>query len=422
MFNADINHAFFLDAKDELSSLRELFCIPTTELDLETVYLCGNSLGLQPKSVRDYLDTELEAWDNLAVEGHFSGENPWMYYHKMFAEPVSKLVGAKPEEVVIMNNLTTNLHLMMVSFYQPTHTRYKIIMEGGAFPSDQYAMETQVKFHGYNPDNAIIEINHREGEYYLRTEDILQTIDNHKDEVALIMMGGVNYYTGQAFDMKSITEKGHQIGALVGFDLAHAAGNIKLELHDWNVDFAVWCTYKYLNSGPGGTSGVFVHEKHGKNPSLNRFAGWWGHDEESRFQMKKGFIPMEGAQGWQLSNAQIFPMAIHKASLDIFNQVGMDKLVAKSNLLTGYLCDLFNDRISKGDNKYSFKIITPENPNDRGCQISILTGEHGKQQFKKLQENGIIADWREPNVIRVAPVPLYNTFLDVYKFIDVLFE
>jgi kynureninase len=313
-----------------------------------------------------------------------------------------------------MNNLTTNLHLMMVSFYRPSKTRYKIMMEGTAFPSDMYAMETQARFHGLNPDDAIIELMPRNGEYTLRTEDIIAKINEHKDDLAIVMMGGVNYYTGQAYDMEAITKAGHAVGANVGFDCAHAAGNLNLQLHDWDVDFAVWCTYKYLNSGPGGTSGVFVHERHGNNPDLIRFAGWWGHDEKERFQMKKGFKPMEGAAGWQLSNAQIFPMAIHKASLALFDQAGIENLRAKSETLTGYL-----EFILSNYSDY-LTIITPKTTADRGCQLSIIVKENGKKLFDYLEANGIMPDWREPNVIRMSPVPMYNSFEDVYKIGEVL--
>jgi kynureninase len=308
---------------------------------------------------------------------------------------------------------------MMVSFYRPTRERFKIITEAGAFPSDQYALETQVKFHGFNPDEAIIEIAPREGEHTLRTEDIIDVINANAGSVALIMMGGVNYYTGQAFDMETITKAGHVIGATVGFDLAHAAGNLELHLHDWNVDFAVWCTYKYLNSGPGGTSGVFVHERHANNPDLPRFAGWWGHDKEVRFKMQKGFKPMQGAAGWQISNAQVLPMAVHNASLKIFDEVGMKTLREKSEKLTGYLEWLINGINSEAKTK-SFEMITPTNPKDRGAQISLLALKNGRELFKKLSEAGVIADWREPNVIRVAPVPLYNSFEDVFRFAEIL--
>lgn len=402
-----------LDKEDKLAHFRNEFYMPKKD-GKTMIYLCGNSLGLQPKNARAAIEQELNDWAELGVEGHFAGKNPWMYYHHFLTEKAAKVVGAKPNEVVIMNNLTANLHLMMVSFYRPTKTRYKIMMEGTAFPSDQYAMETQARFHGLNPDNAIIELKPREGEYTLRTEDIIAKINEHKEDLAIVMMGGVNYYTGQAYDMQAIAKAGHAVGANVGFDCAHAAGNINLKLHDWDVDFAVWCTYKYLNSGPGGTSGVFVHERHGNNPDLIRFAGWWGHDEKERFQMKKGFKPMEGAAGWQLSNAQIFPMAIHKASLELFDQAGIENLRAKSETLTAYLEFILNDF-----NDY-LTVITPKTPADRGCQLSIIVKENGKKLFDYLEANGIMPDWREPDVIRMSPVPMYNSFEDVYRIGEAL--
>jgi kynureninase len=407
-FLNELSFAKEMDEKDELKSFRSKFYIPQHN-GKDQVYLCGNSLGLQPKSAKEAIDQELKDWAELGVEGHFRGKNPWMYYHHFLTEKAARVVGALPKEVVIMNNLTANLHLMMVSFYKPTKERYKIMMEVSAFPSDQYAMETQARFHGLNPDDAIIELKPREGEFTLRTEDILAKIEENNDSLAIVMMGGVNYLTGQAFDMKSITEKAHSVGANVGFDLAHAAGNLNLKLHEWGPDFAVWCSYKYLNSGPGGTSGVFVHERHANNPELVRFAGWWGHEEASRFQMKKGFIPMEGAAGWQLSNAQIFPMAIHKASLEIFDEAGIENLRKKSELLTGYLYFIL------ADFKEQLNVITPETAADRGCQLSIIVKEDGKKLFDYLESNGILPDWREPNVIRMSPIPLYNTFEDVYR-------
>jgi kynureninase len=408
LFLNELSFAKEMDEKDELKTFRSQFYIPQHN-GKDQIYLCGNSLGLQPKAVKEAIDQELKDWAELGVEGHFRGKNPWMYYHHFLTEKAARVVGALPKEVVIMNNLTANLHLMMVSFYKPTKERYKIMMEVSAFPSDQYAMETQARFHGLNPDDAIIELKPREGEFTLRTEDILAKIEENKDSLAIVMMGGVNYLTGQAFDMKSITEKAHSVGANVGFDLAHAAGNLNLKLHEWGPDFAVWCSYKYLNSGPGGTSGVFVHERHANNPDLVRFAGWCGHEESSRFQMKKGFIPMEGAAGWQLSNAQIFPMAIHKASLEIFDEAGIENLRKKSELLTGYLYFIL------ADYKEHLNVITPETAADRGCQLSIIVKEDGKKLFDYLESKGILPDWREPNVIRMSPIPLYNTFEDVYR-------
>jgi kynureninase len=401
-----------MDSEDSLATFRDKFYIPQHN-GQDTVYLTGNSLGLQPKTARAAVEQEFADWQEFGVEGHFKGKNPWFSYHHFLTENAAKIVGAKPNEVVVMNNLTVNLHLMMVSFYRPTATRYKIVMEAGAFPSDQYAMETQVRHHGFDPNDAIIELTPREGEHYLRTEDILKTIEEHGESIATVMMGGVNYYTGQAFDMQAITATAHKVGAMCGFDLAHAAGNLLLKLHDWDVDFAVWCSYKYLNSGPGGTSGAYVHERHGNNPDLVRFAGWWGHDEKERFLMEKGFKPMQGAQGWQLSNAQVFPMAIHKASLEIFAEAGMENLRAKADKLTGYLEYILDQLTASG--KHTFTIITPRDPKDRGCQLSVFVKENGKALFDYLTENGVIADWREPNVIRMAPVPMYNSFLDIYR-------
>lgn len=407
------------DRQDSLYHFRDRFYFPQVNKQ-DAIYFCGNSLGLQPKSAQMYIDNEMYKWANLAVEGHFKGEEPWFNYHELLAPATARVVGAKESEVVVMNQLTVNLHLMLVSFYRPEGKRFKIITEAGAFPSDQYALETQVRFHGYNPVEAIVELFPREGEHTLRTEDILQSIKQHGEELALVMMGGINYYTGQVFDMAAITKAGHEAGALVGFDLAHAAGNVPLHLHDWDVDFAVWCTYKYLNSGPGGTSGVFVHERHGHNASIPRFAGWWGHDANVRFQMKKGFIPMQGAAGWQLSNAQILPMAVHRAALELVDEAGgMEALRAKSEKLTGYLEYLIND-VHVG--KEVLEMITPTDPQARGCQISLLVKRDSRLLFNKLMEAGIIVDYREPNVIRVAPTPLYNSFEEVYRFSEILHE
>ncbi|WP_210490071.1 kynureninase [Rufibacter aurantiacus] len=411
-FQNTLAFAQSLDQADPLRSYRDQFHIPKFNGE-DTVYLCGNSLGLQPKAARAALEEEMTKWAELGVEGHFTGDTPWFTYHAALAEPTARLVGASPQEVVVMNQLTVNLHLMLVSFYRPQGQRYKILTEAGAFPSDQYALESQVKFHGFNPDEAIIEVAPRAGEHTLRTEDILAVIREKGSEIALVMMGGVNYYTGQVFDMAAITREAHAAGAICGFDLAHAAGNVPLQLHGWNVDFAVWCTYKYLNSGPGGTSGVFVHERHAKNPDLPRFAGWWGHDQSVRFQMKKGFIPMPGAEGWQLSNSQILPMAVHKASLEMFDQAGMQNLRAKSEKLTAYLEFLIEELQQP---KEALEVITPKEPSARGCQLSLLVHQNGRALFETLMANGFILDWREPNVIRVAPTPLYNTFEDVFRF------
>lgn len=411
-----LDYALEQDQKDPLKHHRASFLFPQHN-DQPVAYFCGNSLGLQPKGVKQALLNELDQWEKYGVEGHFLGENPWMHYHKLLTPTSASLVGALPHEVVVMNTLTVNLHLMMASFYQPTNQRFKIIMEAGAFPSDQYAVESQVKWHGFNPKEAIIEVAPREAEDILRTEDILQTIEQHGASIALVLFGGVNYYSGQYYDLAAITSSAQRSGAYVGFDLAHAAGNVPLELHNWGPDFAVWCSYKYLNAGPGGPAGLFVHERHAKNPSLPRLAGWWGHDEKVRFQMKKGFIPMYGAEGWQLSNAQILSFAAHKVGLDLFQQAGMDNLRKKSILLTGFL---EQQLLAADPDHRHYKIITPQDPNQRGCQLSILTNPGGKKLFDYLSSNGIITDWREPNVIRVAPVPLYNSFEDAWKLAETI--
>lgn len=415
-FQPTLAFARQLDKTDPLRPYRRQFYFPKHN-GKDVLYFCGNSLGLQPKGLQPALEQELKHWRDHAVEGHFRGKMPWMHYHKFLQPQTARLVGAKESEVVVMNTLTVNLHLLMVSFYRPTKQRFKIVMEAHAFPSDQYAVESQVRYHGFSPAEAIVEVAPRAGEETLRTEDILATIERHGSEVALVMFGGVNYYTGQFFDLKKITEAAHRAGAFAGFDLAHAAGNLPLQLHDWGVDFACWCSYKYLNSGPGGPSGIFVHERHGNNPDLPRFAGWWGHDEAHRFLMQKGFVPMQGAAGWQLSNAQIFSMAAHKVSLDLFDEVGMEALRAKAVKMTGYL-EFLIENLNKKSQR--FNIITPRDPAQRGCQLSILTGSEGKKLFDFLTENGVIADWREPNVIRVAPVPFYNSFEDCWRLAELL--
>ncbi len=412
-----------MDANDKLANWRDEFYIPVID-GKQVLYFTGNSLGLQPKRTKDYINVELDDWAKWGVEGHFHGTNPWMHYHEMFAEPISKIVGAKQREVVVMNNLTVNLNLLMVSFYRPTQERYKIICEAKAFPSDQYALEMQVKAAGYDPDDAIIEIAPREGEYVIRHEDIYQAIEEAGDSLALVMFGGVNYFTGQVFDMKSITVAGHKVGANVGFDLAHAAGNIKLDLHEWNVDFACWCSYKFMNSGPGGVSGIYVNERHCDNVDLPRFAGWWGHEKETRFLMEKGFKPMKSAEAWQMSNAPVLTMAAHKASIDIFDEVGMDALLQKQNQLSGYLEFIVDELNAKfgfdNPEEKGLHNITPREWNSRGCQVSIVANGFGRPMFDYLMKEGVIADWREPNVIRLAPVPLYNSFEDVFRFGDIL--
>ena len=404
-----------LDKQDPLKSYRKKFRIPKVK-GKPSIYFTGNSLGLQPIDTKKYLAEELTDWSTLGVEGHLHARRPWLYYHKFFKKPLSKLVGAKPNEVTAMNQLTVNLHLMLVSFYQPTKERFKIITEAGAFSSDQYAFESQVKWHGLNPEETIIEISPREGEFTLHTEDIIETIHKHGQQTALVIFGGVQYYTGQFFDIKKITAAAHAVGAYAGFDLAHAIGNVPLDLHSSNVDFAVWCSYKYLNSGPGGVAGAFVHEKHHSNNEIPRFSGWWGHHEGERFHMKKGFKPMEGIDAWQLSNFPVLSGAAHLVSLKIFGEVGMNRLRKKSELLTGYLEFLLNqiDPIGK-----SFSIITPSHEKERGCQLSIFMKQNGKKVFNALTKVGIVADWREPNVIRVAPVPLYNSFEEVLRFTQI---
>lgn len=404
-----------MDQKDPLKSFRDKFHFPNF-MDTEMVYFTGNSLGLQPKTVGSYIQEELDAWAKYGVEGHFLAEKPWFAYHEFLTEKAAKIVGANSEEVVVTHSLTTNLHLLMVSFFKPEGKRTKIICEAKAFPSDQYALESQVKFHGLNLETDLVEIAPREGEHLIREEDILNKIAELGDELAMVMIGGVNYYTGQLFDMEAITKAGHAVGAKVGFDLAHAAGNINLKLHDWGVDFAAWCGYKYLNSSPGGVSGIFVHERHAYNPELPRFAGWWGYDKETRFQMEPGFNPMRGAEGWQLSNAPVLGMAAHLASLDIFDEAGMDRIGEKRDLMTGFLEFVIEDISKRNSDRCTFEIITPKDKTKRGAQLSILAHGQGKDLFDALTKKGVIADWREPNVIRIAPAPLYNSFEDCYNF------
>ncbi len=413
-YRTDKNFAAEMDAADVLANWRDEFYIPKTKDGKECIYLCGNSLGLQPRRVEKAVQQELTDWQNLGVEGHFHAKHPWMPYHEFLTDKLAKLVGAKPIEVVAMNSLTVNLHLLMVSFYRPTKTRHKIIIEGGAFPSDQYAVASQIKFHGFDPKTSLIELKPRAGERALRSDDIEAVIEKEGDAVALIMLGGVNYYTGQLFDMQRITKAGHKKGCIVGFDLAHAAGNVPLKLHDWEVDFACWCSYKYLNSGPGALAGAFVHERHA-TAELPKFAGWWGHDKKTRFKMGSDFHVTAGAEGWQLSNPPILSLAAVRASLEIFEEVGMEALRAKSLKLTDYLQFLLDSM--KSD---AFTVMTPRDEKERGCQISILMHKNGRAVFDKLTDAGVICDWREPDCIRVAPVPLYNTFGDVYRFVSLI--
>ncbi|MFN8287149.1 MAG: kynureninase [Chitinophagales bacterium] len=414
-FENSLAFARSLDKKDPLKKFRNRFFIPKIK-GKESIYLCGNSLGLQPKAVEQQLRIELEDWKNLGVEGHHNGKRPWLYYHHFFTKSVAKLVGAKNTEVVVMNQLTVNLNLLLVSFYRPQGNKKKILIEADEFPSDYYAFEQQIRLHGLNPDECIIEVMPREGEMTLRTADIIAKIEEHKDELALVMLSAVNYYTGQFFELQKIAKAAKAHGITFGVDLAHAIGNVELKLHQWDIDFATWCSYKYLNSGPGGVSGVYIHERYANRPDLPRLAGWWGNDEKTRFKMRdnKHFVPQQGAAGWQISNAPVLSMAAHRASLDIFDEAGMKALRQKSELLTGYLEFL----IGKG-NKH-FRIITPTDKKQRGCQLSIQTLGNGKKLYEKITRAGVIADWRDPDVIRVAPVPLYNSFEDVYRFAALL--
>jgi len=405
------------DKKDPLKAFRKKFLFPKYKGG-DALYFVGNSLGLQPASVAKYIKVELDDWSKLASEGHFDGHNPWYSYHEMFAKPIANLMGAREEEVIIMNQLTVNLHLLMVSFYQPKGKKYKIVCESNAFSSDNYALQTQVQLHGYNSADAIIEVAPRKGEHTLRTEDIIDTIKANADEVALVIFGGVNYLTGQLLDMPRITQAAHKAGILCGFDLAHAAGNVELKLHDWDVDFACWCTYKYFNSGPGAVAGAYIHQRHVKNSNLLRLGGWWGHDKKKRFIMDKKFTPMQTAEGWQLSNAPVLSMAAHKASVDIFTEAGgMTPLRKKSLQLTAYL-EFIIEGINKKikDKNLRLEIITPSNTAQRGCQLSIIAHGIGKDFYNALSKAGVFCDWRNPNVIRLAPVPLYNSFEDVWRF------
>lgn len=403
-----------MDEADPLHEFKSYFYIPPHE-GKDCIYFTGNSLGLQPRITAQYVQQELDDWAKLGVEGHFQAKHPWMPYHEIFPQQLSKIVGCKEEEVVVMNQLTVNLHLLMVSFYRPSQQRYKIICEAKAFPSDQYAFETQARYHGFDPANAVVEVAPREGEHTLRTADIIDTINQHGDTVAVVLFGGINYYTGQFFDLEAITKAAHAVGAYAGFDLAHAAGNVELHLHDWDIDFACWCSYKYLNSGPGGVAGVYIHEKHITNKELPRFAGWWGYKKDTRFKMEKGFDAIPTAEGWQLSNAPILSMAAHKAALDIFEEAGMEKLHTKRKQLAGYLHYLLAE-INRRHAEKVIEVITPADESERGCQASMLMLKRGKEIFDELMKQGVIADWREPNVIRVAPVPLYNTFEEVWRF------
>jgi kynureninase len=405
-------YAAEMDADDPLSGFRSRFFLPKTASGEECIYLCGHSLGLQPRKAKDYIEQELHDWAQLGVEGHFHARNPWMPYHRLLTEQTAELVGAKPQEVVVMNSLTVNLHLMMVSFYRPTRQRHKVVVERGAFPSDQYAVKSQIRVHGYDPASSLVELTPRPGEFCIRDEDVDALIERDGDSIALILLGGVNYATGQAFDMQEITRRGHTRGCVVGFDLAHAAGNLVLKLHEWEPDFAVWCSYKYLNGGPGCVGGCFVPERHARVWDLPRYAGWWGHDEKARFEMSPDFQPMSGAEGWQLSNPPILALAPLRASMEIFHEVGMKTLRGKSISLTGYLEFLLQEFASP-----KFEIITPKESERRGAQISMRIPDKGRAFCEELAAAGLIGDWREPDILRVAPVPLYNSYQDVYEFV-----
>ena len=409
-------YAQALDSNDPLHSYREQFYAPFLQ-GKRAIYFLGNSLGLQPKTAQDEVMTIMEGWANFGVEGFFLGKDPWLNYQQKITPLLCDIIGAKKEELVTMNHLTVNLHLLMISFYQPTTTRYKIICEAKAFPSDQYAFQSQVKLHGFAAADAIIEVHPKEGTELITTEDILAVIEAHKDSVALVLFSGINYYTGQVFDIKSITEAAHKAGAYAGFDLAHAAGNIKLQLHDWQVDFACWCNYKYLNSGPGAIAGAFVHARHLSNNALPRLQGWWGNDVANRFKMGNAFTPTPTAESWAMSTSPMMLLAAHKASLEIFAAAGFDNLVTKSKALSDYSFFVLN-HINQPVEK--FKIITPINPDERGCQVSFSIHQNAKAVFDTLLPFGIFADWREPNVIRVAPVPLYNSFEEIYIFAELL--
>ncbi len=422
------------DREDELKGFRSRFYFPHVGPGHSTsgsggqgeaIYFCGNSLGLQPRAAEDYIRQELEDWRTLAIDGYWQARTPWMTYPQTMRQTLGQLVGALEEEVTVMNALTVNLHLLLLSFYRPTSKRYKILVEAGAFPSDQYAVETQVKWHGFDPSAAIVEVGPRAGERLIREEDILRLIDEHQGELALVLLGGLNYYTGQLFDMAGITAAAHSAGAAVGFDLAHAVGNVSLQLHQWGVDFAIWCSYKYLNGGPGAAGGAFIHQRFAEDASLARLGGWWGNDESSRFRMQKGFIPKPTAEGWSMSTAQVFNMVCLRASLDLFAEAGFERLRAKSGELTGYLHSLVSGLgtaagSGTGISGAGPEILTPVDPAWRGAQLSLFFGDTGKVIQQQLGKAGVVVDYREPGVVRVSPVPLYNSFEDVYRFYHIL--
>jgi kynureninase len=417
------------DREDELNSFRSRFYFPNHQSNThpdgtgdEAIYFCGNSLGLQPRDAEDYIRQELMDWREMAIDGYWQARNPWMTYPAVLRAPLARIVGALEDEITVMNALTVNLHLLLLSFYRPTAARYKVLVEAGAFPSDQYAIETQTRWHGYDPTDAIVEIGPRPGEYLIREEDILEAISVHGNSLALVLLGGLNYYTGQLLDLAAITAATHKAGAMAGFDLAHAVGNVHLRLHDWDVDFAVWCSYKYLNGGPGAAGGAFLHERFIRDTALPRMGGWWGNDESSRFNMQKGFIPKPTAEGWSMSTAQVFNMVCLKASLAIFDEAGFSRLHAKSRRLTGYLYALLDQIRNDGENPSSgdFGIITPTAPERRGAQLSLYFGDRAKPLQQRLAAEGVVVDFRGPGVIRVSPAPLYNSFEDVYRFCHIL--
>jgi kynureninase len=413
-FDTDIEFAQRADADDVLASFKQHFHFPQKN-GRDAIYFCGNSLGLQPKNVEAAIQDELNTWKEIAIGGYFGGKNPWLFYQDYMKSSLAKIVGCGENEVTVMNSLTVNLHLLMLSFYRPTKEKYKIMMEAGAFPSDQYAVETLAHHFGFDPAATIIEIAPREGEKTLRTEDIIHAIEENSNELAITIFSGMNYYTGQFFDMKKITAAAHKANAIAGFDLAHVAGNVPVQLHDWNVDFAVWCSYKYLNAGPGAAGGVYVHERFSSNINTPRLGGWWGNEEGTRFKMEKGFIPKATAGGWNISTAQVFNMVTLKASLELFDKAGIENLRAKSIALTAYLESLLHQLPN-----LKFEIITPSDKESRGAQLSLYFKERGKEIHDKMIESGIIVDYREPGVIRVAPAPMYCSFEDVFRLYEIL--
>ena len=423
-FEGNKPFALEMDSKDELRNFRDQYHIPKKE-GKDAIYFCGNSLGLQPKEAAGLVENEMNRWRDLGVEGHFKGEWPWTQYHKAVVHAAMDIVGAKEEEIIHMNTLTVNLHLLMASFYKPTKERYLIIMEAGAFPSDQYVVESQVRMHGFDPETSIVEVSPVEGETLISTEQIKEVIRKNGDRTAMVLFGGIQYFTGQCLDMAEISKVTHETGAFLGLDLAHAVGNVPLKLHEWGVDFAAWCTYKYLNSGPGAIGGVYIHEKYATDPTFPRLAGWYGYNAATRFLMQKKFQATPTAEGWQLSNAPILSFAPLIASHSLFQQAGMERLRNKSILLTSYLTYLLDSIPAK---ERVFEIITPRELSARGAQLSLFTDHQGKALFQYLSERGVVCDWRENNltekgvgaagVIRVAPTPMYNTFEEVYQFAD----